>query len=223
VPADILALFDLDHTLLPHDSDEQWVAFLIERGALDRGRYEAANHDLIARFNRGEAGAIEFTEFYLSTLVPFNEAELMRWRGEYLDREIRPRIAPAARALVDAHRSKGDLAVVTTAVFRFLAEPIAAEFGIENVIATEAQRVDGRYTGRVAGLPNARDGKYERLVTWLAGRGKTVADFRESWFYADSHNDLPLLSRVTHPVVVNGDPVLAAHGRHLGWRELRVA
>ena len=223
MPADTLALFDLDHTLLPHDSDEQWVAFLIKRGVLDRKRYDAANHDLIARFNRGEAGAIEFTEFYLSTLVPFDEGQLRGWREQYLAQEIRPRIAPAARSLVDAHRASGDLVVLTTAVFRFLADPIAAEFGIEHVIATEAQQVDGRYTGRVAGQPNMREGKYERLVGWLAARGSTIADFRAIWFYADSLNDLPLLSRVTHPVVVNADPVLAAHGRHMGWRELRIA
>jgi len=222
VPADILALFDLDHTLLPRDSDEQWVAFLIGRGALDRGRYDAANHELTARYNRGEAGAIEFTEFYLSTLVPFDEAELSRWRDEYIAEEIRPHISPAAAALVDAHRSAGDLVVLTTAVFRFLADSIAAEFGIDHVIATEAQKVDGRYTGRIVGQPNIREGKYERLVSWLAARSATIAGFRESWFYADSLNDLPLLSRVTHPVVVNAGPTLAAHGRHLGWRELRI-
>jgi HAD superfamily hydrolase (TIGR01490 family) len=223
VPADILALFDLDHTLLPRDSDEQWVAFLIERGALDRDRYDAANHDLTARFNRGEAGAIEFTEFYLSTLAPFDEDKLLQWRSEYIAQEIRPYISPAATALVDAHRSAGDLVVLTTAVFRFLADPIAIEFGIDHVIATEAQQVDGRYTGRITGQANMREGKFERLVSWLAARGRTIADFRESWFYADSLNDLPLLSRVTHPVVVNAGPVLAAHGRHMGWRELRIA
>ena len=90
-------------------------------------------------------------------------------------------------------------------------------------IISDAEIVDGRYTGRVAGQPNTREGKYERLVGWLAARGRTIAEFRESWFYADSLNDLPLLSRVTHPVVVNADPVLAAHGRHMGWREQRIA
>lgn len=223
MPADVLALFDLDHTLLPHDSDEQWVDFLVEQGALDPVRYDAANRDLITRYNRGEAGTLEFTEFYLSTLQGFDEPELLQWRDKYLARKIRPRITQRARALVERHGAAGDLRVVTTAVFRFLSEPIAAEFGIEHVIATEAERIDGRYTGRVAGVPNVREGKFERLVGWLADRGLTLGDFRESWFYSDSINDLPLFSRVTHPVAVNADQTLAAHARHMGWPETRVA
>jgi HAD superfamily hydrolase (TIGR01490 family) len=221
--ADVLALFDLDHTLMPHDSDEQWVAFLVGQGALDARRYDAANRELIARYNRGEAGSVEFTEFYLSTLTGFDDAELLRWRDQYMVRIIRPRISQAAKTLVERHAAAGDRLLVTTAVFRFLADPIAAEFGIHDVIATEAEQVDGRYTGRVVGVPNIREGKYERLVTWLAGRGEKIADFRECWFYGDSLNDLPLFTHVTHPVVVNADPVLAAHARHMGWPELRVA
>jgi HAD superfamily hydrolase (TIGR01490 family) len=221
--ADVLALFDLDHTLMPHDSDEQWVAFLVGQDALDARRYDAANRELIARYNRGEAGSVEFTEFYLSTLTGFDDAELLRWRDQYMVRIIRPRISQAAKTLVERHAAAGDRLLVTTAVFRFLADPIAAEFGIHDVIATEAEQVDGRYTGRVMGVPNIREGKYERLVTWLAGRGEKIADFRECWFYGDSLNDLPLFTHVTHPVVVNADPVLAAHARHMGWPELRVA
>ena len=223
MPTDVLALFDLDHTLIAHDSDEQWVDFLVEQGALDPVRYDAANRDLIARYNRGEAGALEFTEFYLSTLQGFDEPELLRWRDKYLQRKIRPRITQRARALVERHHAAGDLRVVTTAVFRFLSEPIAGEFGIEHVIATEAERINGRYTGRVTGVPNVREGKYERLVGWLAERGLTLGDFRQSWFYGDSINDLPLFSRVTHPVAVNAEPTLAAHARHMGWSEMRVA
>jgi HAD superfamily hydrolase (TIGR01490 family) len=223
MPADVLALFDLDHTLLQHDSDEQWVAFLVEQGALDPERYDAANRDLIARYNRGEAGTLEFTEFYLSTLTRFDLGELVRWRDKYLARKIRPRIREAARALVERHRAAGDRVLVTTAVFRFLAEAIAAEFCIRDVIATEGEQVDGRYTGRVGGTPNIREGKYQRLVEWLAARGERLGDFREVWFYADSVNDLPLFEHVTHPVAVNADPVLAAHARHMGWPEMRVA
>jgi phosphoserine phosphatase len=153
MPADVLALFDLDHTLLPNDSDEQWVAFLVEEGALDRARYDAANHELIARYNRGEAGAIEFTEFYLSTLMQFDEAELLRWREGYLNQKVRPRITPAARALVERHRRAGDLVVVTTAVFRFLPSRSPAEFGISDVIATEAERLARPFHGPRRGCP----------------------------------------------------------------------
>ena len=124
MPADVLALFDLDHTLMPLDSDEQWVAFLVEQGALDAVRYDAANRDLIARYNRGEAGSIEFTEFYLSTLTLFDQGELLRWREKYLTRKIRPRIRQSARALIERHSAAGDRLLVTTAVLRFLADAI---------------------------------------------------------------------------------------------------
>ena len=168
--SNVLAVFDLDHTLVPHDSDEEWVAFLVDEGVLDRAQWDAANRDLIARFNRGEAGTIEFTEFYLSTLTRFDDATLARLRERYLETRVRPRIVPDARALVDRHRAAGDLIIVTTAVIRFLSEPVAAEFGITDVIATEAERLDGRYTGRVSGVPNAREGKFERLMMFLAAR-----------------------------------------------------
>jgi HAD superfamily hydrolase (TIGR01490 family) len=217
VPADVLALFDLDHTLLPHDSDEAWVDFLIGERELDRSVYEQANHALIARYNRGEAGPIEFTEFYLSTLVGIDAARLAALRHRYLAVCVRPRISDRARALVAKHRDAGDIAVITTAVSRFLAEPIAAELGVRELIATEPEIVDGRYTGRVAGTPNMREGKIERLHGWLAAHGRRLADFREIWAYADSQNDLALLSHATHPVAVNADPVLAVHARHKGW------
>ena len=217
MPADVLALFDLDHTLLPHDSDEQWVTFLIGRGLIDRGRYEIANREFIDRYNRGEAGLVEFTEFYLSTLVPFDGARLAGLRQAYIEEVIRPRITERARAMVDRHREDGDQVVITTEVFDFLAVPIAAEFGLDDVIATVAEVVDGRYTGRVSGIANTREGKVERLYGWLAARGRRLADFRAVWAYCDSLNDLPLLSVVSHPVAVNADPVLAAHARHRGW------
>jgi HAD superfamily hydrolase (TIGR01490 family) len=223
MPADVLTLFDLDHTLVPHDSDEQWVDFLVEQKLLDRGKWDAANRDLIARFNRGEAGAIEFTEFYLSTLTQFDDAELTQLRERYLASKIRPRITPAARELVDQHRAAGDTLIVTTAVVRFLSEPIAAEFGIDDVIATEAERLNGRYTGRVAGIPNAREGKIERLLMYLAARGQKLSDFRKVYAYCDSLNDVPLLSQVTDPIAVNADPVLSAYARHMGWPAMQIA
>ena len=217
MPADVLALFDLDHTLVPHDSDEQWVAFLIDTGVLDRAQFEAANRDLMARYNRGEAGPIEFTEFYLSTLARFDPHALEALRARFLAERVRPRIPAKARELVRVHLDAGDLTLITTAVMRFLSEPIAAEFGVEHVIATEAERRDGRFTGRVAGIPNTRDGKVERLLMWLAARGQRLSDFRAVHAYADSLNDLPLLSHATHPVAVNADAVLSAHARHMGW------
>ncbi len=217
---DILALFDLDHTLLPHDSDEQWVEFLLERGKLDRVAFEAANRDLGERYRRGEASAIEFTEFYLSTLKPFTAQELDELHRTFMREKILPSIAPAARSLIAKHRGLDHFMILTTATSRFLTAPIARELGFEHHIATEPEVKQGRYTGRVKGVPNMQEGKVERLLSWLAERSMKLSDFRESWFYSDSQNDLPLLSHVTHPVAVNADPVLAAHARQKGWPQI---
>ena len=170
MPADVLALFDLDHTLLTGDCDEAWVEFLIERGVLDRASFERANRQVVDRYRRGEVGVLEFTEFYVSTLAPHALPQLETWRGEYLQQKIMPMIPIAARELVDKHRSSGDLMVLTTAASRFLTDPIARELGFENLIASEPEMRDGRFTGRVAGTPNMREGKIARLEAWLAER-----------------------------------------------------
>ena len=219
---DVLALFDLDHTLLSVDSDEAWVEFLIEEGILDRFEFERANHDLVSRYRAGEATSIEFTHFYLSTLVGRDPARLAQWHATYLERKIRPAISRAARELLARHRASGHLSILTTATGRFIVEPIARELGLDNVIATEPEMKDGRYTGRVAGTPNMREGKVTRLESWLGERGMALGGFRESWFYSDSVNDLPLLSRVTHPVAVNADPPLTALAREKGWPQIRL-
>ena len=218
--APILALFDLDHTLLRDDSDEQWVAFLVEKGELDGERFARASDELAARYQQGEAGALEFTEFYLSTLRARAHGELIPLREMFMQERIRPLVPSATRDLVARHRRLGHLCVLTTGASRFLSEPIAQELGFEHLIATEPEIVDGRYTGRVAGTPNMREGKIDRLHAWLDGRGASLAAFSESWFYSDSQNDLPLLSRVTHPVAVNPDDVLAAHARRNGWPQI---
>jgi len=220
--ADVLALFDLDHTLLNGDCDEAWIEFLIERDVLDRQSFERENHRIVDRYRRGEVGVLEFTEFYVSTLVPHAMPQLETWRGEYLQQKIMPMISIAARELVGKHLRSGDLTVLTTAASRFLTAPIAREFGFENLIATEPQMHDDRFTGKVAGTPNMREGKIVRLDAWLAERGHKFADFRQSWFYSDSRNDIPLLSVVTHPVAVNADPTLAALASERGWPTLRI-
>ncbi len=220
---DILALFDLDNTLVPHDTDERWVEYMVESGHLDRRSYEEANQNLRERYKRGEAGALEFTEFYLSTLKPFDPTDLERWHAEFMREHVVPVIRPAARDLVAKHRKLGHLTVLTTATSRWLTAPVAEELGIEHMIATEPELRGGRFTGRVVGIPNMREGKVERLLMWLAERGMKLSDFRESWFYSDSQNDLALLSHVTHPVAVNPDPVLEAHARHKGWPQITIA
>jgi HAD superfamily hydrolase (TIGR01490 family) len=213
----VIALFDLDRTLLTIDADEAWVEFLIEQGALERARFESAMHDVSERYRRGEIGIYEFCEFYLSTLAPHEPARLVAWRAKYLVQRIFPAISAAARALVAKHRDAGHLVVLTTAASRFLTAPIAAELGVDNLISTEPEMKGGRYTGKVEGTPNMREGKIVRLDAWLAGRGTTLASFRESWFYSDSRNDVPLLSRVTNPVAANPDRFLAELAREKGW------
>jgi HAD superfamily hydrolase (TIGR01490 family) len=219
---DVLALFDLDHTLLTIDSDEAWVEFLIEQGTLDRATFERANHDLISRYRAGEATSVEFTHFYLSTLVDRDQSTLGQWHADYLQRKIRPAIPAAARALLERHRADGHLLILTTATSRFITAPIARELGLENLIATEPEINEGSFTGRIAGTPNLREGKVTRLEAWLGERGLTLSAFRQSWFYSDSVNDLPLLLRVTHPVAVNADPALAAVARERGWPQIDI-
>jgi len=223
MPADVLALFDLDNTLLQQDSDETWVEFLIEKGALDGAAFRRASDALSARYRRGEADALEYTEFYLSTLRERPLAELEALHAGFMAERIRPIVPQATRELLARHQRLGHLCVLTTATSRFLTAPIARELGFEHLIATEPELVGGVYTGRVVGTPNMREGKVERLRAWLEARGASLADFRETWFYSDSQNDLPLLSRVTHPVAVNPDPVLAAHARHKGWPQIALA
>ena len=222
MPYDTLALFDLDHTLLPHDTDETWVEFMVDAGHLDRPTFEQASRDLVERYRRGEAGTIEFTEFYLSTLKPFAPDDLARWQGEFMRECILPSIPQAARDAVARHRESGHLVVLTTATSHWLTAPIAKELGFEHLIATEPEVKEGRFTGRIVGTPNMREGKVDRLHAWLDDRGASLAAFSESWFYSDSQNDLPLLSHVTHPVAVNPDAVLAAHARHQGWPQITI-
>jgi HAD superfamily hydrolase (TIGR01490 family) len=219
---DVIALFDLDRTLLAIDADEAWVEFLIVEGAIDRARFEPAMRDVGERYRRGEIGGQEFCEFYLSTLALHEPVRLEAWRQRYLVGRIFPAISAAAHALVAKHRVAGHLVVLTTAASRFLAAPIAAHLGIDHLIASEGEMKDGRYTGRVEGTPNMREGKIARLDAWLAERGTRLDAFRESWFYSDSRNDAPLLSRVTHPVAVNPDPTLAALAAQNRWPVLQI-
>jgi HAD superfamily hydrolase (TIGR01490 family) len=216
-----LVLFDLDNTLLAGDSDFEWAQFLIEQRVLDREVYEVRNREFYGQYKAGTLDIREFLDFQLKPLSRHPRAQLEAWHREFMDRKIRPLIRGKARALVESHR--GDLCVVITATNSFVTAPIAREFGVANLIATEPERRGGGFTGGVTGIPCFREGKVARLDAWLAERGVALASFPESRFYSDSLNDLPLLERVTHPVAVDPDPTLREHAGRKGWPIISLA
>ena len=210
-----LALFDLDNTLLTGDSDYEWGQFLVDRGVLDRETYEAQNRAYYEQYVAGTLDIHEYLGFALRPLAAHTPAELERWHAEFMRLRILPMITPAARALVKRHAA--ELCAIVTATNSFITAPIAREFGVPHLIATEPEKRAGRFTGRVSGTPCFREGKIERLQDWLSALGHRLSEFEESTFYSDSHNDLPLLRRVTRPVAVDPDEPLAAEAARRGW------
>jgi HAD superfamily hydrolase (TIGR01490 family) len=216
-----LVLFDLDHTLLPTDTDIEWLEFLVDEGVVDAAE-RLANADMARRYKDGSVGTREFVCFYLRLFVPHAMAQLLAWRERFLRERILPRISAAARALVKGYLDQGDVVGIITATNRFLTEPVARDLDIEHLIATEPEIVRERFTGNFVGAPCFREGKVERLDQWLAAGGRALRDFEETWFYSDSINDLALLRRSSHPVAVDPDPQLERHAREHQWRVLRL-
>lgn len=212
-----LALFDLDNTLLFGDSDYEWGQFLVDRGVLGRETYEAQNQAYYEQYIAGTLDIHEYLGFALRPLAAHEPQELARWHAVFMRDRILPMISSAARELVRKHLRAGDLSAIVTATNSFVTVPIAREFGVRHLVATEPESHNGRFTGRVAGTPCFREGKIRRVDEWLEGLGHRLSDFEKSVFYSDSHNDLPLLHRVTHPVAVNPDDVLALEARQRGW------
>ncbi|MGH8721063.1 MAG: HAD family hydrolase, partial [Burkholderiales bacterium] len=204
-----LALFDLDNTLLAGDSDYEWGQFLIERGVLARDEYEAQNARYFAQYKTGTLDIHEYLGFALRPLAAHAPQELARWHADFMRSRILPMIAPRARDLVARHLGAGDLCALVTATNSFVTAPIAREFGVPHLVATEPETAAGRFTGRVAGTPCFREGKIRRVDEWLAALGRRLGEFEASVFYSDSHNDLPLLERVRRPVAVDPDARLA--------------
>jgi HAD superfamily hydrolase (TIGR01490 family) len=212
-----LTLFDLDNTLLAGDSDYGWAQFLIEAGVLDADAYERRNAEFFADYKAGRLDIHAFLDFQLRPLAEHDLAQLLAWRERFLVEKIRPMLLPAAQAIVAERLGAGDLVAVVTATNSFVTRPIAALYGIEHLVATEPETVAGRFTGRVSGEPCFQAGKLACVDAWLERRQHRLGDFSESWFYSDSHNDLPLLTATTHPVAVDPDPILAEHARMRGW------
>jgi HAD superfamily hydrolase (TIGR01490 family) len=217
-----LALFDLDYTLLPIDSDYEWARFLVRAGVVDGAEYEQRNDEFFRQYHAGTLDIDEFLAFQLAPLGEHPPETLERWHDQFMDEVIQPAIRDGALELVRTHRDRGDLCAIVTATNEFVTAPIARAFGIEHLIATGVERVDGRYTGRPRGTPSFREGKILRTREWLEAMGRDLADFGESWFYSDSSNDVPLLELVTNPVATNPDERLAALAGERGWQVLRL-
>jgi len=209
-----LAIFDLDNTLIGGDSDYLWGNYLVDAGLVDKDFYETENQRFYDEYRQGTLNIYEFLDFSLRPLADNPPDKLLALRQRFMAEIITPIILPAAVALIDDHRRQGHTPLIITATNRFVTEPIAQTFEVEQLLATEPEIVDGRYTGRVTGTPTFRQGKVTRLRHWLTEHNATLAD---SWFYSDSHNDLPLLEMVSHPVAVDPDETLQQHAEMRGW------
>ena len=216
-----LALFDLDYTLLEGDSDVAWAQFLIEEGVLHPQEFHAKNLWFAERYKDGTLDIHEFLDFQLAPLAQHPRSQLEAWHRDFMQRKIRPIIRSRAVELIARHA--GALRAIVTATNRFITRPIAEELGIEHLIATDVEEIDGSFTGKPCGTPCFREGKIACLDQWLATRGQTLKSFAHSRFYSDSLNDLPLLERVTQPIAVDPDETLRAHAVRHGWTILSLA
>ncbi len=209
-----LALFDLDNTLLAGDSDYAWGEFLVHEGKVDPDHYAHMNTQFYEDYQQGKLDIYEYLRFALAPLAKIEPQELVELHHKFMDQVVSKMWLPAAQALVDKHRAAGDQLMVISATNRFIVEPICHRFGINEIIATEPEQLDGRYTGRVSGVPSYQQGKVTRLQQWLETKGESL---QGSHFYSDSINDLPLLQVVDRAVAVNPDELLLAEAVQRGW------
>ncbi|MDD1506301.1 HAD family hydrolase [Pseudomonas sp. CNPSo 3701] len=209
-----LALFDLDNTLLGGDSDHAWGDWLCARGILDGATYKARNDAFYQDYLAGRLNITDYLNFTLAIFGRTEMAQLDAWHREFMAECIEPIILPKGLALLDRHRAAGDKLVIITATNRFVTAPIAARLGVDTLLATECEMVDGRYTGRTTDVPCFKEGKVTRLNRWMQENGFTLD---RSTFYSDSMNDLPLLEQVSYPVAVDPDPKLMAEAEDRNW------
>jgi HAD superfamily hydrolase (TIGR01490 family) len=213
-----LALFDLDHTLLPIDSDHEWGEFLTRTGAVEPVAFKARNNAFFEQYQAGTLDSVEYLEFALSTLAQFSRQQIDDWHLSFMREVIEPVILPAARNLVKKHQDAGDLVAIVTATNRFVTAPIAKALEVEHLIAAEPEfKDDGSLSGKLLGVPTSGAGKITHTKAWLAARGLSLQDFPRSYFYSDSQNDIPLLSIVTDPIATNPNALLTAHAQAHGW------
>lgn len=210
-----LAIFDLDNTLLGGDSDHLWGEFVIEKGLVDHDVHRRQNDQFYADYCNGTLDIHAYQRFALAPLVGRDPDELAQWHREFMQRHIEPIILPKGLEALERHRQAGDTLMIITATNAFVTRPIAERLGVAHLLATEPERDEnGYYTGEIVGIPTFQHGKVERLQQWLDEHGETLAG---SWFYSDSHNDIPLLEAVDNPVAVDPDERLRAHAEQQGW------
>ena len=216
-----LALFDLDHTLLPCDSDYEWGQFLARIGVVDSEYYTRQNERFYQDYKDGKLDIHEFLRFALKPLSEHSRAQLKEWHDAFMKEVINGQLRQQAMDLVKRHQDAGDLCCVITATNSFVTRPIVESFGIEHLIATEPATADNHplanYTGEVKGIPNFREGKIQNLHDWLASQDLSLDSLPYSYFYSDSMNDLPLLEKVSHPVATNPDDRLRNEAKQRNW------
>lgn len=217
-----LAIFDLDHTLLSGDSDHAWGQYLVDRGLVDPAIHQQRNDHFYEQYKSGTLDIHEYLEFAMRPLTQYDTEQMLAERERFLIERIDPLITQHARDLIEKHRAAGDVLLIITATNGFVTYPIAARLDIEHIIAPHPEVVDGRYTGKTVGIPSFQGGKVTRLNDWIAEHQHSLEG---SYFYSDSHNDLPLLRIVDHPVAVDPDDTLKGAAEAAGWPiiSLRVA
>jgi HAD superfamily hydrolase (TIGR01490 family) len=218
-----LALFDLDHTLIPFDSDYEWTRYFIGKmPEQHRVALAAKNQKLMDDYNAGTLDPNESLTFLIGLLARQSRAVLESWRTDFFNEVVAPQLADNARALIAQHRAAGHEVAIVTATNRFVVTPIVKAFGVDHLMATEPELHNGAYTGRWVGVPCFQAGKIDHVRQWLATREQTLAGFARTYFYSDSINDLPLLERVTDPVATNPSPKLEAVARERGWKVVKL-
>ena len=216
-----LALFDLDHTLLPIDSDHEWGRFLVKIGVVDADYYATENERFYADYKAGRLDIDAFLAFALKPLSEHSRAQLNEWHAQFMHEVINPNLRSSAFDLVKKHQDQNDICCVVTATNSFVTRPIVQAFGIQHLIATEPEVLGdpatGNFSGKVAGTPNFREGKVIRVESWLSAEKLSWSSLEKSYFYSDSINDLPLMEKVTQPIPTNPDQSLRAKAMENDW------
>ncbi len=209
-----LAIFDLDNTLIGGDSDHSWGEFLCEKGIVDENSYKQQNDQFYEDYKAGHLDMQAYVAFALTPLKKLTSQERKSLHEEFMEEKIQALWLPAAKALIDKHRAQGHTLLIITATNRFITEPIAKWLDIPHLLATEPEIVDEQFTGNIVGAPCFQEGKVTRLNEWLA---RNNLNMKESFFYSDSINDLPLLEQVSYPHAVDPDEKLREHAEKLAW------